>query len=71
MTHATFGRLPPIWPPLFMYSVSLTFSLRFAHKNLDRKRDTYSSVLIDLTDITSIKITSPYSVSLRLTLIKQ
>jgi hypothetical protein len=71
MTHATFGRVPPIWPPLFMYIASLTLFLRFTNKNLDRKSDVDSSVLITLSEITSVKITSPDSVPLKSTSIKQ
>jgi hypothetical protein len=67
MTHATFGRVPPIWPPLCMYIVSLTLFLRFTNKNLDRKSDVDSSVLITLSEITSVK----NSVPLKLTSIKQ
>ena len=71
MTYATFGRLPPIGPPLFMYSVSLTLPLRFTDIHLDRKSDVDSSVLITLSEITSVKITPPDSVSLISTLIRQ
>ena len=71
MTYATFGRVPPIWPPLLMYIVSLTLFLRFTNKNLDRKRDVDdSSVLITLSEITSVRITSPDSVPLKSTSIK-
>ena len=70
MTYATFGRVPPIWPPLLMYIVSLTLFLRFTNKNLDRKSDVDSSVLITLSEITSVKITSPDSVPLKSTSIK-